>query len=319
MLSANDIEQNLGIQLTSAQKNYFENRQLNKYVLPSSNLQISTLLTKFNKPQVYFRLCTLICKFKQTYDFPKFTYFLLKNKYAKDIEIYENIFKDIPKIVSVTEYSKEYVAEYIVNILNSLKLKPTSLLDIGCGNCIITRDLGFALNMKPQDIYGADIPQEFEQKWKETRPKEIKFIEIKDNKLKFDRTFDMITCMMVLHHVPENVLEEYISEIYKLLNKGGVFILKEHDCFNAVDYIIADIEHSLYIAKEEFASNKNRKLSEKVIKNILDQKMVYKDRFTWKVLIQKVGFKCIYENPFDKTLSNTYSGDRAYLAVFLKN
>lgn len=316
MVSANEIETELNIKFTAQQKVYFENRMANKYVPPSSNHQISTILTKLNRPATYFRLCQLICKFKQSWDFATFTYLLLKKKNASDIEMYEMIFRDMPQITSVREYSKEYAAEYIANILNGLNLKPNSLLDIGCGNCIMTRDLGHTLGIKSADIYGADIPQEFEQKWAETRPAEIKFIEIHDNKLRFDRKFDLITCMMVLHHVPENALEQYMADIYKLLTPGGIFLIKEHDCFNAADYMIADIEHSLYVAKEAFALQKDRKLTNQSRKTIADQIMVYKDRFTWRVLLQRVGFICIYENPYDGGLSNTYLPNRAYLAIF---
>jgi 2-polyprenyl-3-methyl-5-hydroxy-6-metoxy-1,4-benzoquinol methylase len=319
MISVNDIEKELDIKLTSNQKLYFQNRQFDKYVLPASNIQISTLLNKFNRPAVYYNLCQLISKFKKSWDFATFTYFLLKNKKSKDFEIYEKIFQDIPKISSVREYSKSYVADYLINIFDNLKLlHPKSLLDIGCGNCIMTRDLGIALNLKKEDIYGADIPEEFEQKWIETRPKDINFVLINNNKLKFNRKFDLITCMMVLHHVPVEYLNQYLQDIYNLLNNDGLFIIKEHDCFNATDYIIADIEHSLYIVQEAFALQNDKKLSEKSKQDISQLNISYKDRFTWRVLIQRIGFKCIYENPFDYNLTNTYSPNRAYLAIFQK-
>jgi 2-polyprenyl-3-methyl-5-hydroxy-6-metoxy-1,4-benzoquinol methylase len=317
-VSVKDIQTELGIRFTRSQESFLQNKQLNKYVYPESDYQISTLLTKLNKPAVYFRLCQLICKFKRSWDFAAYTTDLLRNKKAKDSFIFERLFKDTES-KSVTEFSKEYVAEYIINIFNNLHIpKPRSLLDIGCGNCIFTKDLGMAMQIKPADIYGADVAQEFELNWKATRPSDIKFVEIQNNKLRFDRKFDMITSMMVLHHVPEEVLLEYIAEIYKLLNPGGVFVIKEHDCYNAADYMIADLEHSLYIAKEAAVITKNNRLSADSIKKIADQHISYKDRFTWRVLIQREGFKCIYENPYDMGLSNTYAPNRAYLAIFQK-
>ena len=319
MISVKDIENELNIKFTYAEKSYFENRQLDKYILPKSNMQISTLLNKFNRPAIYYNLCNLICKFKKSWDFATFTYVLLKNKSSKDFDIFERIFQNIPNVSSVREYSKEYVAEYIINILDNQKLsRPKSLLDIGCGNCIMTRDLGIAFNMKKDDIYGADIPQEFEQKWAETRPKNINFVLIHNNKLKFKRKFDLITCMMVLHHIDEQILNQYLKDIYNLLNDNGIFIIKEHDCFNAIDYIMADIEHSLYIVQEAFAIQNNKKLSEQSKKSISELNISYKDRFSWRVLIQRAGFICVYEKPFDYKLTNTYSPNRAYLAIFQK-
>ena len=317
-VSVQDIQSELGIRFTPNQQSYFQNKQLNKYVYPESDNQISTLLTKLNKPAIYFRLCQLICKFKHSWDFATYTNDLLRNKKSRDTFILERLFQDTES-KSVTEYSKDYIAEYIINILNNLHLsKPRSLLDIGCGNCIFTKDLGVAMQIKPTDIYGADVAQEFELNWKATRPADIQFVEIRNNKLQFARKFDLITCMMVLHHVPEEVLLEYIAEIYKLLTPGGVFIIKEHDCYNAADYMIADLEHSLYIAKEAAVHTKSNRLTAQSKKKIADQRISYKDRFTWRVLIQRAGFKCIYENPYDMGLSNTYAPNRAYLAVFQK-
>ena len=321
MYSAADIQKKLKITLTEPQQFHINNRQLNKYVYPKSNKQISTLLTKFNKPAIYFRLCQLICRFKYTWDFARFTYTLLKNKNASDTEIFEAIFQDVAKADASTfsNQSKEFVAEYIINILTGLKIKPRSLLDIGCGNCILTRDLGKALNIDYANIYGADVADEFEVKWEESRPKEIKFVEIRNNKLKFDRKFDMITCMMVLHHVPESVLKEYIRDIYYLLNSGGIFMIKEHDCFNAVDNMIADLEHSLFIARSAAEAFNEHKLSAETKKKIFDQKISYKDRFTWRIMMEEVGFKCIHENIYDTGLSNTYAPNRAYLAIFKRD
>jgi 2-polyprenyl-3-methyl-5-hydroxy-6-metoxy-1,4-benzoquinol methylase len=325
-ITTDDVEKELKIQLTDQQKKYFNNKMTDKYSLPSSNQQISTILSKLNRPHVYYRLCLLLCKFKQTWDFPTHINMLLSNKKSNDIDIYEAVFKNSKDIGSVSDYSKDYLASYIVKIFRNLNLDPKSLLDIGCGNCILTRDLGNALRLESKDVYGADIPTEFEQGWANARPKEVNFVEILNNKLKFDRKFDLITCMMVLHHVPTEFLNQYILDIFNLLNQGGIFMIKEHDCFNAVDYMIADIEHSLYIAKEEFAiqmtknkSSKNLKLSDKAKKAIFDQKINYYDRFTWKILMQRVGFTCLYEEPFDTGLSNSYGPNRGYIAVFTKN
>lgn len=325
--TADDIENELNIKLTDQQKKYFNNMQISKYVFPKSNYQISTLLTKLNRPATYYRLCQLICKFQKSWNFADITYLLLKNKKLNDADIFEKLFSNVRDIQTVREYSKEYVANYLLNILNnltiensSIKFIPKSYLDIGCGTGILTRDFGKTLGITNENIVGADVEDEFEESWKITRPKEIKYYIIKNGKLDIGRKFDVVTCMMVLHHVPLDHLNKYILDIYNLLNSDGIFIIKEHDCFNVADYIIADLEHSFYISQEYFAANpsSNKKLSDAAKQKIFDQVIYYKDRFTWKIIIQRAGFKCIYEKPYDTGLAETYAPNRAYVAVFKK-
>lgn len=319
-VTIDDVERHLGLTFTAAQKKYFNNRMANKYVYPHSNKQITTLLNEFNRPEVYFRLCELITRFARQWNFAGFTYHLLKNKTDSDIQIFEAIFsKNKHKVSSSSGTSKQYVADYIANILHNLKIAPKSLLDIGCGTCILTNDLGKTLGIEPANVYGADIPEEFETKWAELRPSTINFVVINNNKLEFNRQFDLITCMMVLHHVPLDVIGQYIIDIYQLLNKGGVFVIKEHDCLNAIDNIIADLEHSLFICREFYTTHNNTTpLTPEIKQKIFKQEIFYKDRFTWRVIIERVGFTCIYENAYNQTLENNYMANRGYIGVFKK-
>jgi 2-polyprenyl-3-methyl-5-hydroxy-6-metoxy-1,4-benzoquinol methylase len=313
MSTLGKISKNFEISFTEYQRRILNNKQLNRYVPPSSNKQISTLLN-FNKPAIYYRLCQLICKFSRSNNFSRIVHELLKNKERPDIEIYQAVFQISSQ--KAGGGSKEFVAEYLLNILFNFNIKPKSLLDIGCGNCILTCDLGHLAGMNNADIYGADVPEEFEEKWEAQRPKGLNFVTIKNNKLQFDRKFDLITCIMVLHHVPVNVLEQYITDIYKLLNSNGIFLIKEHDCINAIDYMMADIEHSLYIVQESQAPH--REILDQTKKKILNQDIHYKNRFEWRSAIQKIGFKCIYEEPYDLGLTKNYPPTRGYIALFKK-
>lgn len=318
-MSANDIEQSLGFTLTDHQKNNYNNNKLDKYVLPASDRQIQTLLTKLNNPYTYFRLCLLICKFLKPWK-PSEIFYLL-NKNNTDMQIYNKIFVNTRKMQSVREFSKIHVAEYLLNIIHNItrKFSPKTYLDIGCGTGIFTRDFGQIMNIPNMDIIGADVENEFEESWNETRPKEINYYVIKNNKLDIKKKFDIITCMMVLHHVPPEYTEYYVKRVYELLNPGGIFILKEHDCLTAADWILADIEHSLYIAKEYItAHGHNGKLPDLIKNKISEQVIHYKNRFAWQLLMVQAGFNCLYEAPYDLSVNNDYSPDRSYIAIFQK-
>jgi 2-polyprenyl-3-methyl-5-hydroxy-6-metoxy-1,4-benzoquinol methylase len=58
-----------------------------------------------------------------------------------------------------------------------------------------------------------------------------------------DNEFDVITCFMVLHHIPPKELPNIINEIYRCSNK--YLLIQEHDCKGLMGYIL-DILHGMY-------------------------------------------------------------------------
>lgn len=314
MSSWETIEADLGLKLTSRERQFIKNKMLNKYALPATDNQISTLLTKFNNPNTYYRLSLLICKFYNSWDFASNTYFLLKKKNSQDSDIFAALFAK--QTIANVEYNRDNVSLHLVNVLDKIKITSrSSYLDIGCGDGSITKSFGEHLGAR--DIVGADVADEFEVGWKDSlRSKNLDFYEIKDNEINIERTFDIVSCFMVLHHVPKSCVTNYVQKIYDMLNSGGVFIIKEHDCFNATDYIIADLEHSLFLAQKQFASGKA--LDSKTRLKIKRQVIHYRNRFEWQHLIMSVGFKCVYSEPYDLVPTNTYKPNRAYAAVFKK-
>jgi FAD/FMN-containing dehydrogenase/SAM-dependent methyltransferase len=44
-----------------------------------------------------------------------------------------------------------------------------------------------------------------------------------------DESVDLVTCHIGLHHCPPGLLDGYISSIKRILRKGGIFIMRDHD------------------------------------------------------------------------------------------
>lgn len=131
---------------------------------------------------------------------------------------------------------------YYATKFKSLAIK--RFLDLGCGSCRITEFLADKLNVVP---HGSDLEEPFEQAWA-ARSSKVKFKYLKTGSpLGHPGKWDLITAIMVLHHVPNP--EETIRAIAKSLNPGGLFIIKEHDCTSAAEDMLVDIEHSLYIVQ----------------------------------------------------------------------
>src|SRR3989338_5146868 len=99
-------------------------------------------------------------------------------------------------------------------ILKIFNFGNSKSLDVGCGNGIITRNLGKIC----KEIIGVDIED------KRLIKEGYKFILIKDEKLPFkDNTFDVVISNQVIEHV--NDQDDHIKEIYRVLKDDGVCYL----------------------------------------------------------------------------------------------
>lgn len=117
-------------------------------------------------------------------------------------------------------------------------------LDVGCGDGYKTGIIGNKLGLSSTNIYGADVPN-----WghydETERNSNITFNFILAGKLPYDDNyFDIISAFMVLHHIEE--LEETLKEIHRCLTPGGIFVVREHDTVDDIDWMLNDIEHGIY-------------------------------------------------------------------------
>ncbi|MFZ6010609.1 MAG: class I SAM-dependent methyltransferase [Bacteroidota bacterium] len=44
-----------------------------------------------------------------------------------------------------------------------------------------------------------------------------------------DESIDLVTCHIGLHHCPHELLDGYIKSIHRILRRGGLFIMRDHD------------------------------------------------------------------------------------------
>ena len=245
-------------------KQRYEFLKKQKFVSPG--YQISHILKNSKSKsgfKTYQKLLQLFSKFVITPNYK--TVFDKLNSFTNshDSEIYKYLgsfmkkYKCSEGLDKNCSYYKYLISEY-QEFLN-IEHKPDLLyLDFGCGDCSKTCALSDALKIKPGNLYASDI-----NKWgayaEEKRLKIQKDLNLnlvlleESKKLPFDNgKFDIVSAMMVLHHVVN--LDETISELSRILKPGGILILKEHDAYNADDYMLCDIEHGIF----EVAQRKNQ-------------------------------------------------------------
>lgn len=119
--------------------------------------------------------------------------------------------------------------DYKFNLLKKLcNLKPGArILEIGCGDGEFTKRL-IRLDM---DIIATDItPRVISRAEKENKSKKVKFHVANAERLNFKaNSFDLVCGVSILHHLN---LEKTISEIERVLKKGGYLFFTEPNLLN---------------------------------------------------------------------------------------
>jgi ubiquinone/menaquinone biosynthesis C-methylase UbiE len=205
---------------------------------------------------------------------------LSENENNNDIIIYDLLNKEIKNFdynEKEVEQRAKYSAEYIKKIIDDISYNNENLLDVGCGDCSITKAVSKILNFKnrPKCVDVED--------WLNTYTEKEKSCDIKYTKGKTidfdDEQFDIVMALHSLHHM--EFIEEMINEIKRVIKINGLFIIKEHNCETKIEQLLIDVYHSLYemVTKENpqknFFDNYYAKyLSAKELDNIL-----YKNNF----------------------------------------
>ncbi len=177
----------------------------------------------------------------------KFHYLIASTTKEKqtDEEIYKTVQQGLPKIkpflseltlaLPALKKQKKEMSQQVLQLLGS-KTQINGYLEIGStgryiselrkhidlsGDIFITNDI--APNNSIADIFergqigklGRFIPLDNYQP--------IKTTDIPDASL------DLVTCHIGLHHCPPALLDGYLRSIHRVLRKGGIFIIRDHD------------------------------------------------------------------------------------------
>lgn len=115
-------------------------------------------------------------------------------------------------------------------VIDLLDLKSEEgLLDIGCGTgslLILAKEKYSHIKMVGVDIDPKVLS--IARKKSQAAKLEIEFLETSSGKLPFDNaSFNVIVSSLVFHHLPTNVKKQTIEEIYRILKKGGRFLLAD--------------------------------------------------------------------------------------------
>jgi SAM-dependent methyltransferase len=125
-------------------------------------------------------------------------------------------------------------------------------LDYGGSDGAITASLAKFLRLRKFQAFSVDVETWFGSEYPQPYKNEITYKIIKPNTslAMENESVDVITCFQVLHHVQD--LDYTVRDLVKKLKTGGMFIIREHDCNDAVTRVLIDVEHSLFeVVKKE--------------------------------------------------------------------
>lgn len=63
-----------------------------------------------------------------------------------------------------------------------------------------------------------------------------------------DNSIDLVICFIGLHHISVEKIDKFVDSLFRVMRPGGVFLLREHDAFNADMFSIVYAAHSIYNA-----------------------------------------------------------------------
>ncbi len=155
----------------------------------------------------------------------------------------KKIYEDIVKIITEVECNKDR-GNYRISSINKYinnwdDIAPTFYLDIGCYQGDITETISKHFKLNKFQTRGIDIK-------KYTENENFIFTKYDGKVIPFnDESFDLITCFMVLHHVPTENLDVILNNAFRVMKPGGMLIIREHNA-EGNDHLLLDTLHEYY-------------------------------------------------------------------------
>lgn len=124
----------------------------------------------------------------------------------------------------------EYIARSLACLLHTQKSNNAPILDMGCGNGLLTRLLQILCTT--DYMYGIDSNKEILDAAQKMYPS-IHFLHNSGQTLPFENnTFEILYAHEVLHHIPQQLHKQYAWEMYRILKPGGTALIVEFNPHN---------------------------------------------------------------------------------------
>lgn len=214
------------------------------------------------------------------------------------------------------KFITEKIFDYLI-LNNDIKnMKTSTIIDIGGGNGNVLSKLKNKIEIQNNSQDMNFICLETETDWFEKYNYDNHNIIYKfwDNH-RFpieDKSVDIVFCMVALHHMNDETLNNVFNETYRILKDGGYFIIKEHDA-NSESLPYVEWEHHLYHVLD--CGYNDQLVDTKTYFNQIITNYNFKEKEEWEKMITSSNFQLksrlnrFLDKPFkkeDKNPSNLY-------------
>ena len=129
------------------------------------------------------------------------------------------------------EFFAEYKVRDVAVHAASLGLEPSRVLDFGCG---IGSSVPYFRRYLPRAaLTGVDVSEKSLAVARERFPMAAEYHRFDGRRLPFDaNSFDLVFAACVFHHIPAEEHVALFREIRRVLRRGGIFFVFEHNPYN---------------------------------------------------------------------------------------
>ena len=151
----------------------------------------------------------------------------MKKKLISNIKIVKNKEADKYFIRNLDFFNSSKNDYRIIDLIKVNKIRPNSILEIGCANGIKLNE--YQINLKSKINYGIDLSSKAiksgRKKFKKLKLIKLSSLEIEKIKMKFD----LIICGFFLYLLDREEIFKQFDLIHKKLNKDGYLIVQDCD------------------------------------------------------------------------------------------
>jgi ubiquinone/menaquinone biosynthesis C-methylase UbiE len=163
--------------------------------------------------------------------------------YNNDYDILYNLYKIFPKnsedyTIKKAEKQINTIKEFCSSSIDSLlNMSNKNLVDIGCGNGLLTNKISKLYNFN-QPAYCIETINYLDKSVYDS----IKFSITDGKKINLDNNLaDLTICLLVIHHFTS--MDSMIDEIIRITKSNSYLLIYEHDCISNSLRVKLDIYH----------------------------------------------------------------------------
>lgn len=208
---------------------------------------------------------------------------------------------------SIPIISRTFISNKLSSFIQKYHYSPSmKIADIGGGNGQILKEIGTTLKLSKEQLYCIEQNLPWSEPYPFSHSDSLQYIFWNNENIPTieSSSLDVVFLMVTLHHMTDNTIAKVFENLERLLKKGSLLIIKEHDCLTKEDQCVIDWEHHLYHLVESPLQTEEALIEYK--KHYINN---FKSKQQWDELIQGYGYTSIVElnRLFERNVDNKNS------------